>query len=212
MTLNSVDFDLEFSKEYGNLIAGIDEVGRGCLYGDVVAACVVMDLAKPIEGVKDSKKLSPKKREDLYYRILKNALAVGVGRVDPQTIDQINIKQATHLAMERAVENLKDQEGNKVTPSILLIDAEKIDTPIHQESLIKGDELSYSIGCASIVAKVFRDKLCVKWNKVHPGYALSQNKGYGTKIHRRAIQRYGPSEGHRMSFLSKILQEELKES
>jgi len=205
--LNSIDFDQEFTKQYGELIAGIDEVGRGCLYGDVVAACVVMDLDNPIEGVTDSKKISPKKREKLYYEILEKAEAVGIGRVNCKIIDEINIKEATRLAMVKALDNLKDKSGDKVYPSLILIDAEEIDTSMCQKSITKGDELSYSIGCASIVAKVYRDKLCIKWNKLHPGYALSQNKGYGTKIHRKALLRYGPSEGHRLSFLTKILAE-----
>ncbi|WBW49714.1 ribonuclease HII [Peptoniphilus equinus] len=198
-----------FESQYKALgyshIVGIDEVGRGCLFGDVVACAVIMPESR-IEGVKDSKKLSQKKREELYTLILKHAVAVGIGRADAQEIDSVNIKNATHLAMERAVNNLRDQKNRKVYTDLLLIDAETINLKVAQVPLIHGDDRCYSIACASIVAKVYRDSLCQQWDERYPGYSIAANKGYGTAIHRRALQSKGPSAMHRRSFLGKILE------
>ncbi|RKD34414.1 ribonuclease HII [Thermohalobacter berrensis] len=189
-------------------IACIDEVGRGCLAGDVVACALIMPKELVIEDVKDSKKLTPRKREKLYDIILDKAIGVGIGRVDSKTIDEINIKKSTLLAMKRAVENLKDKEGNKIKPDFLLIDAEKIDMNIPQMSVIKGDSKCHGIAAASIIAKVFRDRLCYDWSKKYEGYDLENNKGYGTKKHREALKKLGPSAIHRKSFLKKILTQE----
>lgn len=186
-------------------IACIDEVGRGCLAGDVVACAIIMPKDLVIDGVKDSKKLSEKKREFLYDKILNNAIAYGVGQVNSQMIDNINIKESTRLAMRMAVDNLKDKEGNQVIPDFILIDAEEIDTQIPQEGIIKGDEKSHGIACASIIAKVYRDRLCLEWDKEYEGYNLKKNKGYGTKEHREAIQLLGASPIHRITFLRNIL-------
>jgi len=183
-------------------IAGLDEAGRGCLLGDVVAAAVILPRDLEIPGVNDSKKLSAKKREALYELIMDQALAVGVGRVDAATIDRINIKQASHLAMKQALEALK------VVPDYLLIDAEKLDSPIRQLSVIHGDALSQSIAAASIIAKVTRDRLCLEWDLAYPEYGIAVHKGYGTKAHRAAIQQYGACPLHRRSFLSNILVEQ----
>ncbi|WP_353093874.1 ribonuclease HII [Tissierella praeacuta] len=188
-----------------NNIACIDEVGRGCLAGDVVACAIIMPKTSVIDGVKDSKKLSEKKREKLYDEILFHCIAYGIGRVNCNIIDKINIKEATRLAMKIAVENLQDKEGNKVFPDFLLIDAEKVDLEIPQESIIKGDDRSYGIACASIIAKVFRDRLCIEWDKEFEGYNLKKHKGYGTKEHRENIQKLGPSPIHRITFLKNIL-------
>lgn len=188
-----------------NNIACIDEVGRGCLAGDVVACAIIMPKTSVIDGVKDSKKLSEKKREKLYDEILSHCIAYGIGRVNCNIIDKINIKEATRLAMKIAVENLQDKEGNKVFPDFLLIDAEKVDLEIPQESIIKGDDRSYGIACASIIAKVFRDRLCIEWDKEFEGYNLKKHKGYGTKEHRENIQKLGPSPIHRITFLKNIL-------
>ncbi|HZK33432.1 MAG TPA: ribonuclease HII [Tissierellaceae bacterium] len=188
-----------------NKIACIDEVGRGCLAGDVLACAIVMPRGLQIDGVKDSKKLSQKKREFLYDKIIENCIAYGIGRVSPKVIDKINIKESTRLAMKFAVQNLKDHKENLVLPDYLLIDAEEIDLNIHYDSIIKGDEKSHGIGCASIVAKVYRDRLCFEWDKKYNGYNLKKHKGYGTKEHREYIKNLGPSEIHRMSFLKKIL-------
>lgn len=184
-----------------NYIAGIDEVGRGCLCGDVVAACVILKPYDKIEGVNDSKKLSPKKRDELYDIIMEKALAVGIGKIDSKVIDEINIKQATRLAMKQAVESLE------LKPEILLIDAEQIESSIKQISIIKGDSKSQSIAAASIIAKVTRDRDCEKWDNLYPEYNIRQHKGYGTKAHREMLKKYGASKIHRNTFLGKILGE-----
>ncbi len=200
-----LEFENEYYEKGYELIAGIDEVGRGCLAGDVVACAVIMPKGLRIEGVKDSKKLSEKKRNELYKEILSHALACGIGRVDAKTIDDINIKQSTLYAMKFAVENLRDKENNLVTPDMLFVDAEKIDIDIDQLAIIKGDDKSHSIACASIVAKVYRDRMCQQWDEDYPGYNIKKHKGYGTKEHRENIQELGASKIHRMSFLKNIL-------
>lgn len=186
------------------LIAGIDEVGRGCLCGDVVAACVILKKNEKINGVNDSKKLTPKKREELFAVIQEKAIIIGIGVVDAKTIDQINIKQATRLAMKKAVINCL-----KVKPEMLLIDAEKIEIDIPQLSLIKGDEISQTIAAASIIAKITRDRMCEKWDSEYPNYGIKQHKGYATKLHIERIQENGPSEIHRRTFLGNIIQQSL---
>lgn len=187
------------------LIACIDEVGRGCLAGDVLACAVIMPKGIIIDGITDSKKLTAKRREELYKEIIKTAIAIGIGRIDPETIDRINIKESTRLAMRQAVLNLTDRAGNAIIPDYLLIDAEKVHIDIPQMNIIKGDIKSHGIACASIVAKVFRDELCKEWGFKYPGYKIEKNKGYGTREHREAIERIGPSPIHRMSFLKNIL-------
>jgi len=180
-------------------IAGVDEAGRGCLFGDVVAAAVILPPGLRIEGIDDSKKLAPARREELYEIILERAVAVGIGRADSETIDRINIKQASRLAMKRAVDQLS------ASPQYLLIDAERIDSDIPQLPIIKGDALSQSIAAASIVAKVTRDRLCLEWDLQFPEYQIAIHKGYATKLHRDRIVEYGPSPMHRRSFLRSIL-------
>lgn len=198
---------LHYEKEYWNLsyqnIAGIDEVGRGCLFGDVVAAAVILPVGVVLEEVNDSKKLSAKKRDQLYDIIMEQAVAVGIGRVDAEMIDKINIKQATRLAMKQAVEQLK------VRPDFLLIDAEKVDVPLPQMSVIKGDATSQSIAAASIIAKVTRDRLCQgEWDALYPEYGIGIHKGYATKMHREQIQNLGPTPMHRRSFMRNLFIEE----
>lgn len=194
--------DLLF-KNY-KLICGIDEVGRGCLFGDVVSAAVILPMDSNISGINDSKKLTEKKRENLYLEILKDAIAIGIGRVDPEIIDKINIKNAAKLSMIRAISNLRDRDNNEVIPDHLLVDAEKLDIDIPQIDIIKGDENSYTIAAASIVAKVYRDNLCKKWDKLYPNYGIKKHKGYATKYHREALKAYGPSDMHRRSFLNNL--------
>lgn len=196
--------DKLYSKGYNN-IACIDEVGRGCLLGDVVACAIIMPKGFLIEEVNDSKKLSPKKRDYLYEIILENAIGIGIGRVNSQTIDKINIKESSKLAMKLAVENIKDRSFKKIIPDYLLVDAEKINLNIPQEGIIKGDERSHGIACASIIAKVYRDRLCLEWEEEFKGYNIKKHKGYGTKEHRENIQNLGPCPIHRRSFLKKIL-------
>ncbi|MEK4347310.1 ribonuclease HII [Paenibacillus sp. FSL P4-0184] len=184
-------------------IAGVDEVGRGCLFGDVVAAAVILPEGLIIDGVNDSKKLTAKKREALYEIIMEQALAVGVGYVDSTVIDEINIKQASRLAMKKAVESLEH------TPDYMLIDAEKVDLPLPQQAIIKGDANSQSIAAASIIAKVTRDRLCEGlWEELYPDYGIAIHKGYATKLHREQITALGPTPMHRRSFIGRILAEQ----
>lgn len=197
--------DNDILKKYsGKLICGVDEVGRGPLAGPVVACAVIMGNEK-IDGVKDSKKLSAKKREALNKEIIEKAKAIGIGVVDEKVIDEINIKQATRLAMRIAVADLKDKSGNIVRPDVVMIDAENIDMDIEQVSIIKGDELIYEISCASIVAKVLRDSYFIELDEKYPGYDFLNNKGYGTKKHRETLLEMGPTPIHRKTFLKKIL-------
>jgi ribonuclease HII len=183
-----------------NLIAGLDEAGRGPLAGPVVAAAVILPKGEMIVGVNDSKKISEKKREQLFIKIQEKALAIGVGIVDNETIDKINIFNATKLAMKQAINSLK------VKPDFLLIDALEIaDIHIKQKSIIKGDSKSISIAAASIIAKVTRDSLVKDYEKEYPGYNFSKHKGYGTKEHYEAIEKYGITPLHRKSFLKNIL-------
>ncbi|SCY84623.1 ribonuclease HII [Alkaliphilus peptidifermentans] len=186
-------------------IACMDEVGRGCLFGSVLAAAVILPKGLYIEGVRDSKKLSAKKREVLYEAIKEQAIAIGVGTVSAKIIDEINIKNATRLAMKKAIKSLKDSEGNIVVPEYLLIDAESIDIEIPQTAIIKGDDTSHGIAAASIVAKVIRDRMCLKWAEEYPNYGIDQHKGYGTKLHREALLNHGPSQLHRKTFIKKIM-------
>lgn len=188
-----------------NYVACCDEVGRGCLFGSVLAAAVIMPKGLIIEGIKDSKKLSPKKREQLYEIIKEESIAMGVGTVSAEIIDKINIKNATRLAMKKAIMSIKDKNGNIIIPDYILIDAEEVDLSIPQRAIIKGDDVSHGIAASSIVAKVLRDRLCERWHMEYPDYNIKQNKGYGTKAHREALKEYGISPMHRKTFLSKIL-------
>lgn len=190
----------EYEKGYTS-IAGIDEAGRGPLAGPVVAAAVILPKGALIEGVNDSKKISEKKREKLYDDIIENAIAWGVGIVDQTVIDEINILNATRKAMKLAIEKLN------VKPDFILIDAEKkVDTNgIPYMPIIKGDALSISIGAASIIAKVTRDRIMREYDKIFPMYGFEKHKGYGTKAHVEALKEFGPCMIHRKSFLTKIL-------
>lgn len=197
-----LDYEKRLWEQGYGLIAGVDEVGRGCLFGDVVAAAVILPEGLIIEEINDSKKLSPKKREQLYEVIISEALAIGIGIIDAATIDRVNIKQASRLAMKKAV------NGLKVLPDYLLVDAEKIELDMEQIAVIHGDALSQSIAAASIVAKVTRDRMCLHWDRDYPEYGIAIHKGYATKSHRECIVKYGPSPLHRRSFLGKLLNEQ----
>lgn len=178
------------------LIAGVDEVGRGPLAGPVCVACVMMPLDDLIDGIDDSKKLSEKKREMLFELIKEKAICYSVQMIDEQTIDKINILEATKLAMKNAIESMS------VKPDIVLVDAiNKLDVDVPIKGIIKGDALSYSIGCASILAKVTRDRLMCDLAKEYPEYGFDKHKGYGTKQHIEALKTYGPCVYHRLSFL-----------
>lgn len=201
-----LEYERDLWQRNIRLVAGIDEVGRGCLFGDVVACAVVLPAELEIEGINDSKKLSEKKRNELYDIIMDKALGVGIGRVDARTIDEINIKQAARRAMKLALDEL----SRTVSPEYLLVDAEKVDCPIPQLAVIHGDALSQSIAAASIVAKVTRDRLCLHWDLEYPEYGIASHKGYATKAHREALRKYGASPMHRRSFLSGVLNEQLE--
>lgn len=176
-----------------NYIAGVDEVGRGCLFGPVVACAIVMPKDFDYSEINDSKKLSKKKRERLYDYILEHAITYSVVEIDNEVIDEINILEASKLAMKKCIENLK-------VCDVVLIDAVKLDIDILSESIIKGDSLSYSIACASIIAKVHRDKLITELAIKYPYYSLETNMGYGTKKHLEGIYEYGITKYHRLSF------------
>jgi ribonuclease HII len=181
-------------------VAGIDEAGRGPLAGPVVAAAVILPQDVSIYGLNDSKQLSAKKRDVLYDEIKQKALSFGVGIVDENCIDEINILNATKKAMKSAVEALKPQ------PGLLLIDAVKLDDcPIDQMSIIKGDCLSISIAAASIIAKVTRDRMMDELDTVYPQYGFLRHKGYGTRDHIAAIKKYGICPIHRISFTRKFV-------
>lgn len=183
-------------------IAGVDEVGRGPLAGPVVAAAVILPEGFDIPGVDDSKKLTEKKREALFKKIVDCAVAYGVGVVDNYIIDRINILQATKLAMKRAVEALEPK------PDYILIDALTLkDIAIPQRGIIKGDSQSVSIAAASIIAKVTRDRMMTEFHERFPQYAFDQNKGYATRTHIEGIKCYGPCLLHRMSFLKSFTQD-----
>lgn len=187
-----------FERQYWNqdvtYIAGVDEVGRGPLAGPVIAAAVILPHDFNIVEVIDSKQLSADKRDKLYELIMAQAVSVGCGIVDAQTIDDINIYQAARVAMTKAVQNLAPE------PDALLIDAMTLDLPIQQKSLIKGDARSNSIGAASIVAKVTRDRIMADYDEIYPGYGFAQHAGYGTKMHIEQIKKLGITPIHRRSF------------
>ncbi len=180
-------------------VAGIDEVGRGPLAGPVVAAAVVLDPELQILGIDDSKRLSASNREHLYKQICFHARSIGVGIVGPRTIEQINILEASRLAMIRALTYLRE------SPRVVLTDAMAIGGPWDEYPLIHGDQISVSIGAASIVAKVVRDRYMAVLAHQYPEYGFEKHKGYPTPYHRTMIWQYGPCEAHRRTFLSKIL-------
>jgi len=176
-------------------IAGVDEVGRGCLAGPVVAASVILPPRCDIQGINDSKLLSPKKREGLYSEITSCALAYGMGEVCSDEIDKINILEATLKAMRISV------DGLKVRPGYLLVDGrQSIDIDVPQRVIVKGDMRSISVGAASIVAKVARDRMMCEFEKLYPGFSFSVHKGYGTKLHLAELKKNGPTPIHRRSF------------
>ena len=182
-------------------IAGIDEVGRGPLAGPVVTACVVMPYEVMLNGVYDSKKVTKKNRERLYQEIMDNAYSVSISVREQDVIDRINILNATKECMKECFEN------SKVKPDLLLVDAVKLNLCENEMPIIKGDETSYAIACASIIAKVFRDRLMEDYAKKYPNYDFENNVGYGTKKHIEAIKNFGITPIHRLSFLSKIIGE-----
>ena len=196
-----LSFERALQKKGVKYIAGVDEVGRGPLAGPVVCAAVIMPLdeAAIIEGVDDSKKLSAKKREELSEKIKETALCYCIIEIDEKTIDEMNILEATKLGMKKAIETLS------ITPEKVLTDGNMtIDVAIPQQSVIGGDALSYSIGAASIIAKVYRDALMDKYAETYPNYAFEKNKGYGTAAHIQGIKEHGLCPIHRKTFTKKF--------
>lgn len=188
-----------YSKGY-KFVCGVDEAGRGPLCGPVVAAAVILKRDDKIEGVNDSKKLSEKKREEVYERIMEKALAVGVGMSDVDVIEEVNILNATKMAMRQAIDNLKQK------PDYVLVDGNQwINIDIKGETVVHGDAKSESIAAASIVAKVTRDRMLIDWDKEYPEYGFAKHKGYGTKAHIEAIGKYGLTPIHRPSFCTKFV-------
>ena len=192
----------EFEKKYDycQYICGIDEVGRGPLAGPVVAGAVILPKGCRILYINDSKKLSEKKREELFDVITKEAVSIGIGMASPETIDSINILQATYEAMRMAISRLS------VVPDILLNDAVTIPlVDIEQVPIIKGDAKSLTIGAASIMAKVTRDRMMIEYDSIYPEYGFARNKGYGTKEHIAALKENGPSPIHRRTFIKNFV-------
>ena len=204
--MNSEIDNLAFEKELlasgARLIAGMDEAGRGPLAGPVVAAAVIMPLDDIIEGIDDSKKVSEKKREKLFDEIIKKAISYKICLADEKVIDDINILNATKKAMTECV------EGLSVRPDIVLVDAVKLALEVPTKAIIKGDALSYSIAAASILAKVYRDRLMREYDMIYPAYGFAKHKGYGTKDHIDALRSVGPSPIHRRIFITHFVDNE----
>ena len=189
------EFELRARRLGFNAIAGVDEAGRGPLSGPVVAAAVILPSGYTNGEIRDSKKLTPRKREALYKIIGDDAISIGLGIIEASVIDRINILQATLAAMKIAVSNLSPQ------PDYILIDGiNNIDIPIPQETIIRGDSLSVSVAAASIIAKVSRDQIMDRYHVLYPQYNFLKNKGYGTREHREAVKKYGRCKIHRRSF------------
>jgi ribonuclease HII len=181
--------------QVSGLTAGVDEAGRGPLAGPVVAAAVILDDLNPIRGLNDSKKLTAKRREALFDEIRARALCCAIAEASVQEIDQLNILQATLLAMKRAV------EGLRLPPKLVLVDGNRLPSlPMQAEAIVKGDALVPAISAASILAKVHRDRLCQAMHEQYPFYGFAQHKGYGTAQHLDALQAHGPADCHRMTF------------
>ena len=187
-------YEKELYAQGIDLIAGVDEVGRGPLAGPIVAAAVILPKACKIPGLNDSKKIPKSKHKEIYEAVLQNAISIGIGVKDNHVIDQVNIYEATKLAMMEAIGQLEPQ------PQHLLIDAMKLDLPIPQTSIIKGDANSLSIAAASIVAKVTRDQMMEEFDREYPGYDFAQNAGYGTAKHLAGLDKLGVTPIHRRSF------------
>ncbi|MCY7174035.1 ribonuclease HII [Streptococcus gallolyticus subsp. gallolyticus] len=194
---NMLRYEKELYQQGYQAIAGIDEVGRGPLAGPVITACVILPKNCKIKHLNDSKKIPKNHHEEIYQEILARALGIGIGIVDNNVIDQINIYEATKVGMLQAINQLK---GVVTKPDYLLIDAMHLETSIPQQSLIKGDANSLSIAAASIVAKVTRDRMMADYANDYPGYAFEKNVGYGTKEHLEGLKKYGITPIHRKTF------------
>lgn len=198
------DFSIEIQLNEQNyhVVCGVDEAGRGPLCGSVVAAACVLPHDVDLPGLNDSKKLTPKKRDILFDLICRRALAFGIAESTVDEINELNILEATLLAMRRAIENLHTPDGELVTADFALIDGNiDRDFPIPAKAVIKGDATSMSIAAASILAKVTRDRMCEEMDAMYPIYGIAKHKGYGTKAHMDALRAYGPSPIHRKKFI-----------
>lgn len=199
--LKQIENEIYSTNKEIQYVCGIDEAGRGPLAGPVVVASVIMPKESMVEGVNDSKKVSEKKREELYEKIIEEAITYGVGIIDEKVIDEINILEATKKGLTTSLQELK------VKPNLILVDAlNKIDTlGIPYKSIIKGDALCYSISCASIIAKVTRDRIMRQWDEIYPMYGFEKHKGYGTLAHIQAIKEHGICQIHRKSFTKNFI-------
>ena len=201
-TKKLVEYDKVMANRYG-IFCGIDEAGRGPLCGPVVVASCIMPLDddKIVFGIDDSKKLTEKMREDLYEKIIETSIDYQIATIDEKVIDEINILEATKLGMKKCI------EGLKVKPKFALVDAVKnIDTDLMQIAIIHGDATSYSIAAASILAKVYRDRLMKQYDEEFPEYHFAKHKGYGTKEHIELLKKYGPSKIHRKTFIKNFVE------
>lgn len=198
-----LDYEKKYKDEY-KLIAGIDEAGRGPLAGPVVCACVIMNPDYKNDKINDSKQLSAKVREKLFDEIILNSVSYGVGVVDSNTIDEINILNATKKGMYVALNSLK------VKPDLVLIDAVKLVTEQKTEAIIGGDTLSFNIAAASILAKVTRDRIMEDFDRVYPQYLFAKHKGYGTKEHIELLKMHGATQIHRKTFIKNFFHEQYK--
>ena len=197
-----LEYENNYKEKGYKFIAGVDEVGRGPLAGPVATACVIMDLENLVEGVDDSKKLSEKKREQLFDEIISHAISYKISLRSAEDIDKYNILEATKMCMCDSI------NGLSVKPDIVLVDAVKLSNiDVEQCAIIKGDAKSYSIACASILAKVARDRLMVELDSTYPGYNFKKHKGYGTKEHIENLKAIGPCEIHRRSFIKNFIGE-----
>lgn len=205
-SIDNYKYERELINSGVKLIAGVDEVGRGPLVGPVVTACVILPLNYKLDGLTDSKKISEKKRDMFFDIIKRDALGIGIGIVSEKKIDEINIYEATKVAMKEAISNCN------IKPEHVLIDAMKLDLDIPSTSIIKGDLLSLSISAASIIAKVTRDRMMYELDEKYPMYNFKKNKGYPTKDHLEAIKEYGIIDEHRKSYgpVKKYLEENSK--
>lgn len=198
-----LNYEDKYNNEY-NLIAGIDEAGRGPLAGPVVCACVIMKQGYKNEEINDSKKLTAKIREKLYDEIIKNCECYAISVIDNKVIDEINILNATKKGMTECFNALS------IKPQVLLTDAVKLNIDIHNEAIIGGDGLSFNIAAASILAKVKRDKIMEEYDKIFPGYMFAKNKGYGTKEHIELLKQHGATKIHRKTFIKNFFHEQCR--
>ena len=205
MTADMWEIERNLKCEGYKIICGVDEAGRGPLAGPVYAAAVIFDGEVDMPGLDDSKKLTPKKRDKLFDLILEKCTAYGIGTASSQEIDEVNILNATYLAMNRAIGNLKSKTGEKINPDIALIDGNRSSgIHINNRCIVGGDGAAASIAAASIIAKVSRDRYMIEISEKYPEYAFERHKGYGTKLHYEKIREFGPSPIHRKTFLKKM--------